>query len=422
MKLGARLVNRVKTHPLVDVLIHLKGNPKVCVLIEPLWGIPFNLIAPFATIYMYELGVTNIQIGLISTLSMMLQLVFSFLGGTIADKYGRKRTTMVGDMLGWGVACFVWGISQNFWFFLLAALLNAFEQINQTAWTCLLIEDADKRQVVNIYTWITISGLLAVFFAPLSGVLIERFSLVPLMRVLYFIYAIAMVVKTVITYKYTTETRQGHIRMQETKHTSFWRIVGEYRFLIPKLLKNKATMQTLMVMIVLSVTSVASNNFFGLYATDRLGIPEKYLAYFPILRAVVMMVFLFFIQHRIRSIRVPMQVGFILFGLAQGILVFVPRKTTWMLVLVILMEAVAHGLVMPRKDALMTQNVDPHERARIVALLTTFMIAVSAPFGYITGFLANIDRRLVFVLTAAFYLLALLVVSLMKESAPPEEV
>ena len=51
MKLNTTL-NRLKTHPLLQVLADHTGNPRTLVLIEPLWGIPYNLIAPFATLYM----------------------------------------------------------------------------------------------------------------------------------------------------------------------------------------------------------------------------------------------------------------------------------------------------------------------------------------------------------------------------------
>ena len=54
-------MRRLGQHPLLQVLSNNKGNPRTLVLIEPLWGIPYNLIAPFATLYMYTQGVTDVQ-------------------------------------------------------------------------------------------------------------------------------------------------------------------------------------------------------------------------------------------------------------------------------------------------------------------------------------------------------------------------
>lgn len=58
------LSHNFKEHPLIRQLLELKGNPKVCILIEPLWGIPYNLISPFITVYMYALGIKDREIGL----------------------------------------------------------------------------------------------------------------------------------------------------------------------------------------------------------------------------------------------------------------------------------------------------------------------------------------------------------------------
>ena len=107
MNLKAK-ASRLRQHPLIQVLARNKGNPRTLVLIEPLWGIPYNLISPFATLYMYTQGVTDVQIGLILSITMVIQVFFSFFAGILADKLGRKFTTMMGDFFGWSLACLVW--------------------------------------------------------------------------------------------------------------------------------------------------------------------------------------------------------------------------------------------------------------------------------------------------------------------------
>lgn len=79
---------------------------------------------------MYTQGITDVQIGLILSIAMVVQVFFSFFGGILTDKVGRKFTTMMGDFFGWALACLVWSVSNNFWLFLIAAILNCFEQIN----------------------------------------------------------------------------------------------------------------------------------------------------------------------------------------------------------------------------------------------------------------------------------------------------
>ena len=410
-------LGRLKYHPLIQVLGRNKGNPRTLVLIEPLWGIPYNLIAPFATLYMYTQGVTDVQIGLILSITMVVQVCFSFFAGILADKLGRKTTTMMGDFFGWGLACLVWAASQNFWLFLLAALLNCFEQINQTAWYCLLIEDADQRDLVGLYTWINIGGLVAIFFAPISGMLVSANSVVPVVRVLYVLFALTMMTKCFITYKFCHETRQGQVRKAETKGVSPFRMLGEYRQLIPMLLKNRAVVKAVAVSVLLYIANVVNTNFFSLYVTQRLGLSDNYLALFPILNAGVMLVFMVGIQHKLSALkfRAPLWAGLALYAVGALVLLLSPVGGLGFVLLNVFLTAVAASLVNPRKDALLQLNLDPQERARLNALIMASTVALSSPFGYLAGWLSSMDRRLPFGFMILLFLLAMAVVGRIKE-------
>lgn len=410
-------IRRVRAHPLIQVLADNGGNPRTLVLIEPLWGIPYNLIAPFTTLYMYTQGITDVQIGTILSVAMVVQVFFSFFGGILTDKLGRKFTTMMGDFFGWALACLVWSVSHNFWLFLAAAVLNCFEQINQTAWYCLLIEDAHPKDLVGIYTWVSIGGLVAVFFAPLSGLFVSSYSIVPVVRVLYFLFSLTMITKTLITFKFCRETKQGKIRRAETKGVSVFHMLGEYRQLIPRLLKDKAVLKAVAVSVILYITNMINTNFFSLYVTQRLGLSENLLAMFPILNAAVMLFFMVGIQHRmsVTKFRVPLWIGLTLYSVAALVLIFSPVDNLPVVLLYVFIAAVAAALVNPRKDALLQLNINAQERARLNALIMASTVALSSPFGYLAGWLSSMDRRLPFVFAFVLFITAMLVISRIRE-------
>jgi hypothetical protein len=187
------------------------------VLTEPLWGIPYSLYAPYASVYMLALGLRDSQIGLVASINMGLQVFWSLMSGAITDKLGRKRTTFIFDFIAWSVPCVIWAVSQNFTYFVVAAVINSSWRVTHTSWTCTLVEDTDPELLVDIYTWIYIAGLLSAFFAPLAGVLIAGFSLIPTVRGLYVFAAIMMTAKFVIMNLMVEETQRGKIRMQETR-------------------------------------------------------------------------------------------------------------------------------------------------------------------------------------------------------------
>ena len=422
MQLKAKLRN-LKEHPLLQVLAGNGGNPRTLVLIEPLWGIPYNLIAPFTTLYMYTQGITDVQIGLILSIVMVVQVFFSFFGGILTDKAGRKFTTMMGDFFGWALACLVWAVSNNFWLFLAAALLNCFEQINQTAWYCLLIEDAQPKDLVGIYTWVNIGGLVAVFFAPLSGLFVSAYSVVPVVRVLYALFSLTMIAKTCITFKFCRETRQGKIRRAETKGVSALHMLGEYRHLVPLLLRNRSVVKAVAVSVILYITNMVSTNFFSLYVTQRLGLSENLLALFPILNAIVMLIFMVGIQHRMSALkfRAPLWAGLALYCAAALVLIFSPANSLGFVLVYVFVAAVAAALVNPRKDALLQLSINAQERARLNALIMASTIALSSPFGYLAGWLSSVDRRLPFVFTIVLFAAAMVVVGRIQEPAMEEK-
>ncbi len=416
-------MQRIKNHPLVASLLSLEGNPRVLVFLEPLWGIPYNLIAPFATLYMYAQGVNDAQIGLILSISTIIKVFFAFGGGIITDKLGRKTTTNMGDLLGWTVACVIWAISDNFWWFLAATLMNSFEHVNQTAWQCLLVEDAQEKDVVNMYTWINIAGLLAVFFAPISGLLIERYSLVPVVRTLYGIFAFTMLIKAYITFRYTSETTQGKIRKAQTKNTPVMQMVREYKRVFPLMFKDSNMVRIFIITVLLSISGMVTGTFFGLYANLNLGVSQSLLAIFPIFRAAVMLVFFFGLAKILDRFKVkkPLIVGLVLSTISLILLALSPKGMLWPLILYTLLDAVANCLIMPRKDSMLMTGIDKQERARILALVVGCSFICTTPFGYLAGLLSQWDRRLPFVFAALLYVLCIVTMARYKDE-PNEEI
>jgi MFS family permease len=204
----------VPKNPLIKTLFELKGNPRACVYTEPLWGLSMNLCVPYASVYMIALGLNDMEVGLIATIYMLSQVVFAFLSGPITDKLGRRKTTAIFDFLAWCVPCLIWLAAENFWFFLIAALFNGMMKVTTNSWDCLLVEDAEKSQITNIYSLVITAGQLSALFAPIASVLVSRYTMVPAVRILYINAFVVMTLKILVLYFISHETRTGLIRMQ----------------------------------------------------------------------------------------------------------------------------------------------------------------------------------------------------------------
>lgn len=397
---------QVVKHPLINTLINLKGNQRACVYTEPLWGIPYNLYAPYATLYMYALGVKDQQIGLLISIGMVLQVFAALFGGIATDKLGRRKCTFIFDLASWSIPTLIWTFSQNFWWFLAAAIFNSMWQITSNSWNCLLVEDCPPNILVDIYTWCTISGLLSVFFAPLAGILVSKATLIPAMRIIYGITFITMTSKFIILYFFSKETKQGLRRLEETKDQRIVDMLMGYKDVFKLIARTPATRMILAIMTIINIGTMITGNFFSLYINKNLLIPESYIAYFPIVRAVVMLVFIFSVQAFINNLpyRPVMTIGASLYVLSNILLLVAKPQSYGILLLYMLCESFAHALLIPRKDSLLVLFVDPQERARILGLLYVLMIAITSPFGWITGKLSEINRLFPFVLNIILYI------------------
>ena len=71
----------LKQNSLLRSLAELRGNPRACVYTEPMWGLSMNLCLPYASVYMLGLGMNDVEVGIISSIYMFSQTVFSILSG-----------------------------------------------------------------------------------------------------------------------------------------------------------------------------------------------------------------------------------------------------------------------------------------------------------------------------------------------------
>lgn len=399
-----------RRHQLVSTLFNLRGNPRACVYTEPLWGIPFNLFAPYASLYMYALGVTDKQIGLIATIGMTFQIIFSLLGGVITDKLGRRFTTFLFDFICWSIPCLIWTFSHSFIYFVIAAIFNSVFKITSNSWGCLLVEDSDKKQIVSIFTWIYIFAQCTAFIAPIAGLLVGAYGLVPAVRVFYFTGFIMMSIKFFLTYKYSTETHQGKIRMEQTKHLNLFKQLSGYGAVIKQIFKTPETILTVGLMLTMSIISMVNSTFWPIMITENLHISNKAIGIFPFVRSLVMLLFFFTIVPKIKAsnFKTPMLFGFCIFIISQLLLLITPDKGYLIIVISIILEATSISLISPLLDSLQVLMVDPQERARIIAILYVIVIGFTSPFGWIAGNLSSIDRKLPFVMNLVLLLCGIL--------------
>ena len=400
---------------LIKTLKSLKGNPRACVYTEPLWGLSMALCFPYASVYMLALGLQDSQIGLIASVYILSQALWAFLSGPITDKLGRKVATAIFDFIAWSIPCIIWWRAEGFWFFFVAAVLNGTMQVTTNSWECLLIEDAEQEQITGINSLVVICGQLSVLFAPISAILFSRLTLVPAIRILYINAFIVMTLKIIILYFYSTETKMGKIRMEESRKKSIINLAGGYGKVLKDILKSKATIFAIAITALVSIVGMINVTFWQVIVSMRLLVPDYFLPFFPIIKSIVTIVFIFLVAPHlsVNSLKKPLLSGFFLYIAGQTLLIFAPVdggiSKYLVLCISLVLDGFAHAYLFMLSRSLLALYVNPEERARVYAISSMVIMTIKAPFGWIAGLLSEQSRILPFVLNIFFLLTGIIV-------------
>lgn len=409
--------NILLKHQLPRTLIELRGNTRACVYTEPLWGLSMNLCLPYATVYMLTFGMSDIQVGIITSIYMFSQMICAFLSGAIIDKMGRRKSTMVFDFLAWSIPCLIWASSQGFWFFAVAAMLNGMMKITTVSWDCLLVEDAPRDKITHIYSWVIISGNLSALFAPISSVLVAKLTLTPAIRILYINAFIIMTVKLLILYRFSTETGVGKIRREATRNMSWSELLSGYRIALKEILASRGMIFAIIISILVEIVAMIGMTFWQIIAYRRIGIPDTLLPIFPMARSILSIIFFFTVIAHIKQSKLkwPLYGGFASSIVGCILLISITNTGAWGYVILsisLVFEALGIAVLSTLRESLVAIYVDPAQRSVIMALLQTAVMLVSVPFGYISGLLSDISRILPFALSIILLLLGILTTAL----------
>jgi len=373
-----------------------------------------GLIFPYASVFMLNLGLSDMQIGMVASISLLSQTVISLLSGIIVDKFGRRLSTAIFDTLAWCIPCLIWAFAVDFWFFAVAALLNGFTRVTMISWECLMIEDAEKDKITQIFSLVLICANLSALFAPIAAIMVSRLTLVPAIRILYINGFVLMLIKILVLYFISTETKQGTIRLQETRNQSMFVLLSGYKGVIKQMSRSQGLLFAAIVSTLVEIVHMINQTFWQVIANQRIGLPDEMLPFYPMIRSLFAIVVFFTILSRIdqQRLKTPLIAGYISTIIGCAILISLPQGGSIIgflgLAISTLFDALGMSILLTLRQAMVALHANPAERPRIMALLNTAVLLVSAPFGIIAGRMSEISRALPFVLSMALLTIGVL--------------
>jgi len=389
----------------------VRGNARGCLIYEPMFILPYSLYMTYATVYMLRLGVNTTEIGMIASIGLIMQIFSSAASGYLTDRLGRRRALLTFDLVSWTGGTFLWMISQNVWFFVVAAVLNSFQKIPNTAWYCLMVEDTEPRERATVFTALQLITVVGGLFTPLGGWLTARLSVIPATRLMYGIAFVSMTVMFLLRNRAVHETDIGRRKMHDTRQAQWREIVGDHLSVIREISSSGYVLAVFAVYILNNFQAAMVTTFLSVYEVSALHIPTAWIALFP---AVASFVTLFLIYGVVPRLRVERALFYVIAGFALSIagdvlLIFAPSRQITFVAVTAVLTASGTVIANPFLEALTANSIRDEERAKFLSVLTVLILLFTWPAGIIGGWTYGIDPHATFGIVAGSLLIGVLI-------------
>lgn len=400
----------------------VEGNARVLVITEGASAIAFHWYTTYFSLYMVALGVSEIQVGLLASVMIAAQFVSTLLGGYAADRFGRKRMLVVGDIICWGVPMALYAIAQNPWYFLIGRLINGCVFVVIPSFECLFVEDVAAERRPAVFAMLRFLYAAADLFTPIAGLLVAWLGMVMGGRAIMAITAAAAVGTAIYRQLTLYETAMGREQMAAVLRATPQAVLRGYRETVSLMLRSRELVTFLAVRVLVGFVMTIWNTYAAIYLTSALGIglPQASIAILPFVSALATMSMIVLAADRIRvgPLRANLIAGQILWLAGAALLILSPAGTIIMALLWTVTAAVSSALFQPASQSYWAGVVSDRTRAQVFSMASAAITLGALPAGPLAGLLYTLNPRAPFVLGIALQVVVLgLILSLGRRPA-----
>lgn len=389
----------------------VEGNARVLVITEGVSAVMFQWYSTYFALYMLALGVTEVQVGALASVTIATQFIGLLLGGYAADRFGRKRMLVIGDILCWGIPMILYAVARNPWYFLVGRFINGFVYIVLPGMDCLFVEDVPLERRPAVFALLRFFLAGASLLAPIAGFLVARWGIVPAGRAIMASVAIAAVATAIYRQFTLHETKIGQDRATAVRDTAGRTVIREYGRTAAGILHNRQVATFLGVRVLVAAATVMWSTYAVIYLTDThgIGLPKAAVSLLPFVAAVVTMAMILAAAERIRagSLHANLVAGELVWLASAACLILSPAGTIAFALLSTGLAAVSTALFQPANQSYWAGIVDEHTRAQVFAVGSAATALCSLPAGPLAGLLYTVNPRAPFLLAGALQAVAL---------------
>ncbi len=219
----------------------------------------FGIIIPILPFYITRLGASGREMGMLTSISALMQFAFAPLWGTLSDRYGRKPILLVG-IVGYGVTMLLFGLASQLWMLFVARALNGIlsSATMPTAMAYIADNTPGKGRSAGMGQLGAAAGLGFVLGPALGGLLGAKSLSLP-----FFAATGLCLISLLLVWLLLPESRQASSLPVQPRRGFSPQLLGKAMF--------SSTGSLMVLTLVINLGMASFQGILGLYALDKFG-------------------------------------------------------------------------------------------------------------------------------------------------------
>jgi len=221
----------------------------------------YGIIIPILPFYIEAMGASGIELGLLTSISALMQFIFAPVWGTLSDRYGRKPILLVG-VVGYGVTMLLFGLANQLWMLFVARALNGIlsSATMPTAMAYVADHSSANRCSAGMGILGAAAGLGIVLGPALGGILATDSLSLP-----FFVATGLCLLALLLVWLVLPESQPAEARNPQPQAQKKFRLTDLSKVLV-------GPIGSLMLLtLVVSLGMASFQGILGLYALDKFG-------------------------------------------------------------------------------------------------------------------------------------------------------
>ena len=377
----------------------LSSNARTLILTSFFWTLPFAFSAVYLRIFMKEQGLSAIEIGTISSIQVMFQVIGSFCGGYVADRLGWKRSLIAIDFLLWPAVLLTYATSTSYSGFLIGACLEGLQWTVSPAWISLLVTGTAPSRRPFLFALSGLhfmgGGLLVPFAAPL----IRTWGVSSTSRVMLAAGAVLTMTGILIRLRTVRDTTPPAARRVPAGVLADF--MHGHRQALRAIIARPGLRLMFLYWLVIRIAMIVWFTYGYLYLTDPrgLGFDKARISILPLINSAMVVASLLFVNARIGADNIHrfFYAGLALRMVYQLTIIVAPAGAMYLVMGAMVAEGLGFGILWSTTNAYWANQMKDSERPRITALANVLFLLITMPVPAIAGAFYVLNPRLPFV-------------------------